>query len=178
MQRDPSDVKRTKDDAGTKQYLSELRAVLGLDQPWPLHDVLAKLIEAAQHLLVDHNCDVLGHEMFGHAMRRGEEYLEVLHDASLALALRNAAGAATHEDNLSRETKVHKVFRHKDGALDTDRYREIAQRRALSLNEVDTLLREVEYLKLEWAAACPEGFQNIEQWERVCQELQELKKRR
>jgi hypothetical protein len=51
---------------------------LGMDTPWPLHDVVAKLIEATQHLLDHHQCDVHGHEEFRTAANRGHEYLAAL----------------------------------------------------------------------------------------------------
>jgi hypothetical protein len=43
--------------------------------PWPLHDVLAKLIEATEHLLDHHDCDTHGHEEFRTAANRGKELL-------------------------------------------------------------------------------------------------------
>jgi len=32
------------------------------DTPWPLRDVLIRLVAGADHLLVDHNCDQHGYE--------------------------------------------------------------------------------------------------------------------
>jgi hypothetical protein len=40
----------------------QLRTVLREDQPWPLRDVLRRLVRGADHLLNDHNCDEQGHE--------------------------------------------------------------------------------------------------------------------
>lgn len=34
-----------------------LLEILALDTTWPLHDVLAQLVEATEHTLRDHNCD-------------------------------------------------------------------------------------------------------------------------
>lgn len=45
----------------------------GMDTPWPLQDVLAKLIEATEHLLEHHNCDAHGHEEFRTAANAGKE---------------------------------------------------------------------------------------------------------
>lgn len=46
--------------------------------PWPLHDVLAKLIDATEHLRYAHDCDWHGHEEYWTAMARGKEYLRTL----------------------------------------------------------------------------------------------------
>jgi hypothetical protein len=40
----------------------EARALLGMDQPWPLRDAVAKLVGAVDHLLTDHLCDGHGYE--------------------------------------------------------------------------------------------------------------------
>lgn len=47
--------------------------VMGMDTPWPLHDVLAKLVQATEHLLNVHACDAHGHEEFGIAAQRGKQ---------------------------------------------------------------------------------------------------------
>lgn len=39
-----------------------LSSTLGFDGPWPLHSVLEKLADAADHLLRDHCCDSHGYE--------------------------------------------------------------------------------------------------------------------
>lgn len=41
---------------------ARLEKVLAVGSPWPLRDVLAKLVSATEHLLQDHACDVHGHE--------------------------------------------------------------------------------------------------------------------
>lgn len=66
-----------------------LQLVLGMDQPWPLQDVLAKLMEATDHLLTDHDCDLHGHEEFRHAIIVGKKYLAGLYGWGL-----NRAGSA------------------------------------------------------------------------------------
>jgi hypothetical protein len=42
---------------------ARLRSALGLDQPWPVPDVLDVLAKAASHLLSAHSCDDHGHEI-------------------------------------------------------------------------------------------------------------------
>lgn len=71
-----------RDGCTMKQYTDELtRDVIpqpprvGMDTPWPLHDVLAKLIEATEHLLTVHDCDVHGHEEFRTAAEAGKRLL-------------------------------------------------------------------------------------------------------
>lgn len=58
-----------------------LRAAFGMSESWPLHDVLAKLIEATQHLLDQHGCDAHGYEEFRHAANVGKDYLGRISDA-------------------------------------------------------------------------------------------------
>jgi hypothetical protein len=43
------------------------------DQPWPLVEVLRKLVESTKHLLVDHGCDRHGHEEARAAMTAAQE---------------------------------------------------------------------------------------------------------
>jgi hypothetical protein len=52
--------------------------LLGMDTPWPLHETVAKLIQATEHLLGHHQCDVHGHEEFRTAANRAKEYLAAL----------------------------------------------------------------------------------------------------
>jgi hypothetical protein len=40
-----------------------LRDVMAMEGHWPLHDVLEKLADAADHLLKGHDCDAHGHEV-------------------------------------------------------------------------------------------------------------------
>jgi hypothetical protein len=44
-----------------------LREILAIAQPWPTKDVLARLADAADHLLRDHGCDAHGYEGVGAA---------------------------------------------------------------------------------------------------------------
>ena len=60
--------------------------VLGVDQPWPILEVLERLAAAADHLLLDHGCDAQGYEGIGAArdaarahVLRLRELLEVSH---------------------------------------------------------------------------------------------------
>jgi hypothetical protein len=46
------------------ESVAQVRAVaLALETPWPLHEVLARLAAFADHALIAHGCDVLGHEV-------------------------------------------------------------------------------------------------------------------
>lgn len=45
------------------------------DTAWPLHDVIAKLADAADHLLNDHACDTHGHEEIGVARDAARRWL-------------------------------------------------------------------------------------------------------
>jgi hypothetical protein len=47
--------------------LAVLREALGYGTPWPLHEVLTKLADAADHLLLGHDCDRHGWELVGSA---------------------------------------------------------------------------------------------------------------
>ena len=58
--------------------LEEAKATLGNDTPWPLGDVLARLIQGCEHLLIDHACDQHGYEALDHSVRAGRRYLGAL----------------------------------------------------------------------------------------------------
>lgn len=64
----------------TDSLTSNLRST-GMDTPWPLHDVLARLIEATEHLLHYHSCDMHGHEEWGAAVASGKTLLQAIHAA-------------------------------------------------------------------------------------------------
>lgn len=64
-----------------KEAVSSKTVLLGMDTPWPLPDVLAKLIEATEHLLYVHNCDAHGHEEFRRARIVGQQYLQAMRAA-------------------------------------------------------------------------------------------------
>jgi hypothetical protein len=55
--------------------------LLALDTPWPLPDVLAKLIEATEHLLGHHGCDAHGHEEYRAAAESGKAVLKLFSEA-------------------------------------------------------------------------------------------------
>ena len=52
--------------------------VLGMDQPWPLLDVLERLAAAADHLLAAHSCDHLGYEGINAARDAARAHVERL----------------------------------------------------------------------------------------------------
>jgi hypothetical protein len=47
----------------------------GMDTPWPINEILQKLIEATDHLLNDHNCDHHGYEQYQQAANAGRQIL-------------------------------------------------------------------------------------------------------
>lgn len=61
------------------EEIAELRRQLDeisrLDTPWPLHEVLSRLVHAADHLLRDHGCDTHGHEGIRDAAAAGRAIL-------------------------------------------------------------------------------------------------------
>ena len=52
--------------------------VMASGTPWPLRDVLAVLVEAVDHLLLDHDCDRHGHERVGAARDAAKDILRKL----------------------------------------------------------------------------------------------------
>lgn len=62
----------------TTQESKEVTAILGLDQPWPLKDVLAKLVESSETLLDGYNYDGHYHEEIRICVNRGKEILDIL----------------------------------------------------------------------------------------------------
>lgn len=65
------------DDARRRRVLD----ALGMSRPWPVTDVLDKLADAAEHLMVDHDCDQLGWEMVNDCIGRGRGYAAALRAA-------------------------------------------------------------------------------------------------
>lgn len=55
-----------------------MNKILGLDNAWPLHDVLRHLIESTNHLLHDHNCDHTGHELTKEVRDQAKKYLDMI----------------------------------------------------------------------------------------------------
>lgn len=47
----------------------------GDETPWPVHELLTVLVEAAEHLLNDHSCDGHGHERVIEACRHAKKLL-------------------------------------------------------------------------------------------------------
>lgn len=72
------------------------REAFAMGQPWPLRDVLSKLIEATEHLLNDHDCDTDGHEQFRGCANRAKELLPII-DRALS---QPPSGAWTSENTL------------------------------------------------------------------------------
>lgn len=56
--------------------IDDIDRLLGMNQAWTLADTLDQLVEAARHLLVDHDCDQHGHELVRGAALRGAEYAD------------------------------------------------------------------------------------------------------
>lgn len=48
---------------------------LDLDNPWPLVDVIKKLVSASEILLIDKNYDGHGWEEISHCVERGKEII-------------------------------------------------------------------------------------------------------
>lgn len=57
---------------------TRLRAVLAVETPWPLHDVLARLVGAVDHLAKEHDCDRHGHELDARAAVEARRILAVI----------------------------------------------------------------------------------------------------
>ncbi len=51
----------------------DLHKITGIYEPWPLWDVLDKLVEASDILLHQHNYDGHGWEEIHHAVKRAKE---------------------------------------------------------------------------------------------------------
>lgn len=58
-----------------RAQIERLRAALSMDAPWPLPDVLEKLVEAVEHLLSAHSCDTHGYESYVVAIACGKAVL-------------------------------------------------------------------------------------------------------
>jgi hypothetical protein len=66
-----------------REEVARLRAAFGMDSPWPLLDVLARLADAADHLHTDHNCDTHGWETVRAAAEHARVYVDRLRAALL-----------------------------------------------------------------------------------------------
>ncbi len=56
----------------------QLQHALGMDTPWPITTVLTELIAAANHLLLEHNCDQQGYERWAMAREEAGKILTAL----------------------------------------------------------------------------------------------------
>jgi hypothetical protein len=63
---------------------ARLAAVLALGTPWPLGDVLRRLVHDVEHLLQDHSCDHLGWELSDHARTAATAILVAVDGAAAA----------------------------------------------------------------------------------------------
>jgi hypothetical protein len=61
---------------------ANLRNLCGMDLPWPLHDTVAKLVEATKAFLHKHDNDAQGWEEWHCAAQYGEEYAKQLRAAA------------------------------------------------------------------------------------------------
>lgn len=61
-----------------KARVSAFEAALGFDTPWPIHEVLARLADAADHLLRIHDCDAHGHELVRSAEQAARRIVRTL----------------------------------------------------------------------------------------------------
>ena len=54
----------------------EVIQIRKLDNAWSLHSVMETLIEASEHLLRDHDCDIHRHEELQAAIESGQKWLK------------------------------------------------------------------------------------------------------
>lgn len=64
-----------------RERTDKLEEALGIDQAWPLSDVLLKLCEASDHLLKHHDCDSHGHEGITLTVEYGRKYAVMIQQA-------------------------------------------------------------------------------------------------
>lgn len=65
-----------------EEEVTKLRKLCGMSLPWPLHDTVAKLVEATKAFLHKHNSDIQGWEEWHCAAQYGEEYAKKLRSAA------------------------------------------------------------------------------------------------
>lgn len=112
--------------ASLQEQRDKLHLALAMDIPWPLPDILAKLIEAAEHLLRDHDCDYHGHESYRVAIEYGKISLTNLRaglnrlQTNLAPAAAERARAAPSHEGTEAATAG---AAHGDDVRDARRYR-------------------------------------------------------
>lgn len=61
-----------------KERVAELEDVFGQAEPWPLVDVLARLLDLGEHAQTAHSCDRHGYEEDLEAMKSGYQLLKRL----------------------------------------------------------------------------------------------------
>lgn len=64
--------------ATAREERDALQSVWAMDTPYPLHDVLRILADAADHLLNDHNCDTHGYETITASRNAAREILRLI----------------------------------------------------------------------------------------------------
>lgn len=72
------DKDKTIQTLGKTAVMPTLQSVLALDNAWCLKDVLKKLIEASEILLLQKNYDGHGWEEISHCIDRGKEIVSIL----------------------------------------------------------------------------------------------------
>jgi hypothetical protein len=127
--------------AEVEQLRTALVAVLGQDRPWPLVDVIAKLADAADHLLRDHDCDHLYYEKVVAAREHVVAYLANMREAVNSIheaTLRHEALERTNETAL----ELKKLIRQLESDLDAAR--KLGERRRQALWPFASVVSELE----------------------------------
>jgi hypothetical protein len=52
--------------------------VLRMAEPWPLTDILTRLVDGVEHLLSEHACDVHGHELLRRAQKEARKVVQAI----------------------------------------------------------------------------------------------------
>jgi hypothetical protein len=86
-----------------KKLTKEVIEILGLANPWPLIDVLGKLIEATEILLHDKNYDRHGWEEMNHCVIRGKEIVSILQTNSIADELIGKEETEISDEDIEKE---------------------------------------------------------------------------
>ncbi|MCX6715010.1 MAG: hypothetical protein NTX72_04295 [Candidatus Uhrbacteria bacterium] len=85
--------------------------LLGLDQSWTHERVLERLVEAAEHLLHDHDCDFHGHEEIAVCIVEGKRYAALVAAAHRKHYEDTKANMTT---SIPSEPKPHSIIDHPD----------------------------------------------------------------
>ena len=75
--------------------LEKLKEGLGLGEVFPVVSCLEFLVEATDHLLNDHNCDVHGYEQYGYASAAAKKHLKILKRKPIILPSKGETDAKT-----------------------------------------------------------------------------------